>query len=246
MQPKRRTLCLKRPKKLMQLRTWMDGPWTKNLTLTKTLKPRHVDSTHWRKNHQCGRFVDWNPLNWKKTPQPPNQTQKGAAVGIIKSYDDITPILVAIVAHKFFSAFALGISLVKSGVAQGRTVQLVISFSFSTPGGIVLGWLASHLLSGSLNSLTTEIVKGIAAGTFIYVAMTEILLEEFSHAPADHQHHQHHQHHHSPSSNLSIRSDTEDDKPPRRHDSSTERYNKFLFVLLGVVTMSIFSMYTSH
>lgn len=157
-------------------------------------------------------------------------------MGIIKEYDDITPILLAIVAHKFFSAFALGISLVKSGVPTQRTTQLVISFSCSTPGGILLGWLASHLLTGSINSLTTEIVKGIAAGTFIYVALAEILLEEFSNHPA-------------PSN---ARSDDEEPSKTASHfhhrsaDSSTERYNKFLFVLLGVVTMSLFSMYASH
>jgi zinc transporter ZupT len=168
-----------------------------------------------------------------------NHPLTGAAVGIIKNYDDITPILIAIVAHKFFSAFALGISLVKSGMPTGRTTQLVISFACSTPAGILLGWLTSHILVGALNSLTTEIVKGIAAGTFVYVALAEILLEEFS--P---HHHSHGHSNNKPSSMMMM--DDEDGKALAKHDSSTERYNKFLFVLLGVVTMSLFAMYTAH
>jgi zinc transporter ZupT len=108
----------------------------------------------------------------------------------------------------------------------------VISFSCTTPGGILLGWLLSKVLVGALNSLTTEIVKGIAAGTFVYVALAEILLEEFS----EHGHH-------------GVKPpvmDDEDGKGTHKHDSSTIRYNKFLFVLLGVVLMSFFSMYTAH
>jgi len=166
---------------------------------------------------------------------------EGAAVGIEKNYDDITPILVAIVAHKFFSAFALGISLVKSGVSSQRTLQLVISFACSTPAGILLGWLMSSVLVGATNSLTTEIVKGIAAGTFVYVALAEILLEEFS--PTTHAHG------HASAKNgreAMLVVDDEDGKAFAKHDSTTERYNKFLFLLLGVVTMSLFSMYTSH
>lgn len=126
----------------------------------------------------------------------------------------------------------------KSGVAAGRTLQLVISFSCTTPFGILLGWLLSHVLVGALNSLTTEIVKGIAAGTFVYVALAEILLEEF--APPGHSHH--------PSSDQKDSSlDHEDDsKGLSKQASSTERYNKFLFVILGVTTMCIFAIYTSH
>ena len=166
--------------------------------------------------------------------------KQGAAVGIEKNYEDITPILLAIVAHKFFSAFALGISLVKSGVAANRTLQLVVSFACSTPAGILLGWLMSSVLVGATNSLTTEIVKGIAAGTFVYVALAEILLEEFSEHPHSHG---------SPGNKPHSRDaivDDEDGKAHLKHDSSTERYNKFLFLLLGVVTMSLFSMYASH
>ena len=97
-----------------------------------------------------------------------------------------------------------------------------------------MGWLLSKVLVGALNSLTTEVVKGIAAGTFIYVALAEILLEEFSE----------HGHHGGGKSAAQI--DDEDGKGTHKHDSSTERYNKFLFVLLGVVLMSFFSMYTAH
>lgn len=114
---------------------------------------------------------------------------------------------------------------------------MVVSFAASTPGGILLGWLLSHVLVGAMNSLTTEVVKGIAAGTFVYVALAEILLEEFA------------AHVHSPHGSQAPPKppvDDEDGKGMAKHDSSTERYNKFLFVLLGVVTMSLFSMYTAH
>lgn len=72
--------------------------------------------------------------------------------------------------------------------------------------------------------MVAEIIKAIAGGTFIYVALVEIILEEFQ----DHGHHQH---------------DNKDDDPHHKHDEMTnERNNKFVFVLMGVGVMSIFSL----
>lgn len=97
----------------------------------------------------------------------------------------------------------------------------------------------SKILVGTLNSLTTEIVKGVAAGTFIYVALAEILLEEFSEHAHGAKHNGHGNHSHD-------KVDDEDGKGFNKQDSSTQRYNKFLFVLLGVILMSLFAMYASH
>lgn len=68
------------------------------------------------------------------------------AVGVENHYNDITGILVAIISHKFFSAFALGVSLVKAGVPSRRTIQLAASFAASTPSGIVIGILMTQAL----------------------------------------------------------------------------------------------------
>jgi zinc transporter ZupT len=68
------------------------------------------------------------------------------AVGVENHYNDITGILVAIISHKFFSAFALGVSLVKAGIPSRRTIQLAASFAASTPSGIVIGILMTQAL----------------------------------------------------------------------------------------------------
>ena len=73
-------------------------------------------------------------------------TVTGMAVGVENHYNDITGILVAIISHKFFSAFALGVSLVKAGIPSRRTIQLAASFAASTPSGIVIGILMTQAL----------------------------------------------------------------------------------------------------
>ena len=75
-----------------------------------------------------------------------------------------------------------------------------------------------------MSSIVAEVVKAIAGGTFIYVALVEIILEEF----ADHQHHH-----------------IKDDEPVDKHEDN-KRYKKFGFVLLGIGMMSIFSLWHSH
>lgn len=44
----------------------------------------------------------------------------------------------------------MGASLAKSGVDYKRAIQLVISFSFTTPLGILLGYILSQALVGIL------------------------------------------------------------------------------------------------
>jgi len=68
----------------------------------------------------------------------------------------------------------LGISFTKSHVEEKHAINMILIFSCSTPLGIGLGWMiagASKLIEG--------IFMSIAAGTFIYIAASEIIVEEF-------------------------------------------------------------------
>ena len=58
-----------------------------------------------------------------------------------------------------------------------KIVLLVVLFSLVTPAGIVLGdWISSHVGAGGLTILTA-----LAAGTFLYVCLCELLAEVFHH-----------------------------------------------------------------
>eukprot|EP01083_Nonionella_stella_P167841 565078_1 len=83
---------------------------------------------------------------------------------------------VAILAHKYLAAFTLGCPFFKSGVAFKQHLMIAVIFSIITPSGICIGWV----LSDGLDFWVSDIFVSIAAGTFIYVAVIEILVPEFS------------------------------------------------------------------
>jgi zinc transporter 1/2/3 len=49
-----------------------------------------------------------------------------------------------------------------------------------TPLGVVIGSLASTVVTGAAASPLEGIFDSVAAGTFIYVAILEVIAEEFS------------------------------------------------------------------
>jgi len=101
---------------------------------------------------------------------------EGIALGIEDTLVDTTSILIAIAGHKIFDAFALGVSLVKNNVSAANLIKSVSIFAFTTPLGIILGLT---LLPNPSESFFTEVVKAISSGTFIYIALVEVILEEF-------------------------------------------------------------------
>jgi len=101
---------------------------------------------------------------------------EGAALGFEDTVADTTNVLIAIVGHKLFAAFALGVNLAKSNVSSDKLIKTVIIFSIMTPLGILLGLMA---MWNSTHNFTAEVVKAISAGTFIYISMVEVILEEF-------------------------------------------------------------------
>ena len=88
----------------------------------------------------------------------------------------VLDIVLAIGIHKGAAASALGISLVKTFPNDFSLVRkLIFLFSMATPLGIVIGILASNA-----GVIIDVIFSSLAAGTFIYIGCTEIVVQEFS------------------------------------------------------------------
>ena len=89
---------------------------------------------------------------------------------------DALNIILAIGIHKGAAASALGISLVKNFPNDfGLVRKLLFVFSMATPIGIIIGILAS-----SAGVIVDVIFSSLAAGTFVYIGCTEIIVQEFS------------------------------------------------------------------
>ena len=84
--------------------------------------------------------------------------------------------MLAIFIHKGAASSALGISLVKNFPNDFTLVRwLIFTFSMATPLGIAIGIAAS-----GAGEIVDVIFSSLAAGTFVYIGCTEIIVHEFS------------------------------------------------------------------
>jgi zinc transporter 1/2/3 len=77
--------------------------------------------------------------------------------------------------HAWTESLALGISFAKFNVKKKQAYPLMIIFCSAGPIGVGAGWIMS-----SISPMVAAIFSAIAAGTFIFIASCEIIVEEFS------------------------------------------------------------------
>ena len=80
--------------------------------------------------------------------------------------------------HKWAASLSLGISFVKSGVNKKQFIIMILIFSLISPLGICMGMILTKFSSDILEG----IFLSITVGTFIYIACSEIIIDEFSEA----------------------------------------------------------------
>ena len=103
----------------------------------------------------------------------------GMALGVEAHPAQAIAILIAIVAHKGSAAFALGLRSTDTHYWRRMT-----TFALMTPIGVVLGTAITFLLQSQSEQRFEAVFDAIAAGTFLYVALSEILpgeLEDTEH-----------------------------------------------------------------
>jgi len=111
----------------------------------------------------------------------------GVALGMDNVTTTLISLFVAIISHKWIEAFALGVAINKVQTPDliPRTFKLILLYSLMEPLGIVIGLILSTHLSEDQLLITQAFVLGLASGTFIYVAVVDILPSEFGHGTGD-------------------------------------------------------------
>lgn len=89
----------------------------------------------------------------------------------------LTPMLIAILGHKGMEAFSLTTVFQLAKLPQRQTIYLLVGFSALTPVAI----LAGSSLTSILSDEGLPILTALAAGTFLYVCLCELLPEVFHH-----------------------------------------------------------------
>lgn len=101
---------------------------------------------------------------------------EGLALGLQTNEGSVINIVIAILVHKGAASSSLGISLVKTFPDNFRLCrQLVAVFAIATPLGVGIGMAVVN--AGDIYEV---VFSSIAAGSFVYIACTEVIVEEFS------------------------------------------------------------------
>lgn len=101
---------------------------------------------------------------------------EGIAVGLADTEAELMEYIVAITLHKWAASMSLGVSIAKNFEDDAKLVYILIGiFSCATPVGVLLG-MKIHGASAMVNI----IFNSLAGGTFLYIACSEVVVEEFS------------------------------------------------------------------
>lgn len=101
---------------------------------------------------------------------------EGIALGLMTNPQSAFDLMVAIFLHKFAEAFALSISIGRAFEDNFKIVfWLIFMFSFATPLGCTIG-----ILLGEAPMIVDVTFTSLAAGTFLYISCSEVVVEEFA------------------------------------------------------------------
>ena len=101
---------------------------------------------------------------------------EGISLGIQKTIKGALFLVIAISLHKWAASLTLGISFVKSNVTKNEYIINILIFSLFTPIGIIIGMA----LTSFSNDYIAGIFLSISVGTFIYIACSEVVIDEFN------------------------------------------------------------------
>ena len=153
----------------------------------------------------------------------------GVALGLESEIAASLLVMLAILSHKGSAAFALIISVQAAGTERKRLLRVLAVFAVMTPVGILLGTLTSGLYEGETALLIGGCFNALAAGTFVYVAILDVIDAEMYRAD-DHIAH-------------FVRSSLlgDDDVPMPEHDG--DRIYKFILIFMGLVSMAVLALW---
>lgn len=104
----------------------------------------------------------------------------GAALGTEDTMNGSLVIFLAIIAHKGAAGFALTLDFMRAGFGYKKTLRLLTLFATMTPLGFVIGTGLESLMHQSYGRVFEGFFDALAAGTFLYVAIVEIIAKEFA------------------------------------------------------------------
>jgi len=101
---------------------------------------------------------------------------EGLGLGAESDEKGLLSVLIAVVSHKLLEAFALGLSIFYAKFRPLQYFSLLLFYSLSTPIGTAIGIGVGEI--SNAGELVSGILVSLAAGSFLYISLIEILPQE--------------------------------------------------------------------
>ncbi|KAK2541893.1 Slc39a3 [Columba livia] len=102
---------------------------------------------------------------------------EGLALGLQEEGDKVVSLFLGVAIHETLVAVALGVSMARSSLPLKDAVKMAVTVSLMIPLGISIG-LGIESAQNTASSITSLLLQGVAAGTFLFITFFEILAKE--------------------------------------------------------------------
>jgi len=173
----------------------------------------------------------------------------GSALGIEDNEISIFVTFFAIVTHIWAESFTLTAAIMKTNQTLKTIYISAFVFSMVTPIGGIFGLISEYLLSKSQSNFVSGILLALASGCFLYVAIFEVLAEEFNGSGNDHGHGHNNQHNNSDDDDEDdIEDEDQDNNIGHTHNHNHKsifslKWIKLILVLFGFTFMSVLGIF---
>lgn len=107
----------------------------------------------------------------------------GLGIGLLDEESKVWSVLIAVSIHRVPIFFSTGLTICSSNTTRKFVIAMVYMALVSAVG-LGIGIAISSQGEGLAVSILSAVLQGLAVGTFLYVAICEILTREFEHATA--------------------------------------------------------------
>ncbi len=109
----------------------------------------------------------------------------GLSLGMTNNLASIKTLTIALCFHQFLEGISLGIVIAESNLRTFKSLLITIVYSITTPLAIIIGYVLDtyYMISADDNKvkvIATSAFQGFAGGMLLYIALFQLIAEEFS------------------------------------------------------------------
>lgn len=109
----------------------------------------------------------------------------GLSLGMTNNHQSIKTLTIALCFHQFLEGISLGVVVGESKMRTVKSLIITFGYSITTPFAIVIGYILDtyYMISADDNKnkiIATSSFQGFAGGMLLYIALFQLIAEEFS------------------------------------------------------------------